>query len=212
MAKRADHLIPADESAREEAEWLHRVAAGDEAAFARLYDRYARPLFSVAVHVLRDVAAAEDVLQEAFLQIWERAAQYDAACGKPLTWAVVLTRNKCIDRLRAQQRRQRLNDAARELDATAGMVMVPDRVSEQMALNEQVEIMRRALVALPPEQRHAIELAFLGGRTQAEIAAELAVPLGTVKARIRRGMLHLRARLEESALAEDRLPQNLPCL
>lgn len=207
MAKQADHLIPADEPAREEAELLRQVAAGDEAAFARLYDRYERPLFSVAFHVLRDATAAEDVLQDVFVQLWERAAQYDPACGKPLTWAVVLTRNKCIDRLRGQQRRQRLNQAARELDAAPATGQA-DQASERMVLNEQVELMRQALAELPAEQRHAIELAFLRGRTQTEIAAELAVPLGTVKARIRRGMLQLRARLEQSRLLEDRFAQN----
>lgn len=206
MAKQTDHLFPADEPAREEAKLLRQVAAGDEAAFARLYDRYTRPLFSVALSVLGDLNTAEDVLQDVFVQLWERAAQYDPACGKPLTWAVVLTRHKCIDRLRAQERRRRLNEAMQELD-TEPATGEPDRAPERMALNEQVEMMRQALAELSAEQRHAIELAFLRGRTQTEIAAELAVPLGTVKARIRRGMLHLRARLEQNRQMEDRFAQ-----
>jgi RNA polymerase sigma-70 factor, ECF subfamily len=207
MAKQLDHLISADEPGREEAELLRQVAGGDEASFARLYDRYARPLFSVAMNILREVSAAEDALQDVFVQIWERAADYDPCCGKPLTWAVVLTRNKCIDRIRAQQRRHRLTEMMEESGShqpAAG----PGPAPEQLVVHEQVAAMRRALTDLPPEQRQAIELAFLRGLTQTEIATQLELPLGTVKARIRRGMLQLRARMERGTLAEARIGQN----
>lgn len=207
MAKHVEDLRAADEAVREEVELLRRVAAGDEAAFARLYDRFARPLFAVAMRILREVTAAEDMLQDVFVQIWERAAQYDVSSGKPFTWLVVLTRNKCIDRLRARQRREKLGETMLELEA-AQPAAAPGGPPELMDLNEQVATMRQALAELRAEQRHALELAFLHGLTQTEIAAHLAVPLGTVKARIRRGMLQLRARLERGPEPDHGLARN----
>ncbi|MBI3414079.1 MAG: sigma-70 family RNA polymerase sigma factor [Verrucomicrobia bacterium] len=181
-------------SSTHDAELLGRVAARDPEALSELYDRFSGILFSIAGNILRDTSQAEDVLQEVFVQIWERASVYDAALGKPLSWAVTLTRNKAIDRLRATQRRNRLLDEATaewETDA-------PDLHSHQPAVmtNETARFIRAALQELPAEQRQAIELAFFSGLTQSEIASELRQPLGTVKARIRRGMLQLRERLE----------------
>ncbi len=207
MAKETECPTPAEGQVAEEAELLRQVAGGDEPSFARLYDRFARPLFSVAQGILRDVSAAEEVLQEVFVQIWERAIRYDPQCGKPLTWAIVLTRNKCIDRLRAQQRRNRLNEMI-EQTGDHRFMNASEPASHELQTRERVEAMRRAMKELPAEQRLAIELAFLGGLTQTEIAGRLELPLGTVKARIRRGMLQLRSRLESGRMAEDRLAQN----
>ncbi len=207
MANKLDRLTPADPQVLEEAELLRRVAEGDEPSFTRLYDGLAKPLFSVAMSILRDVSASEEVLQEVFVLIWERAVQYDPKSGKPLTWAVVLTRNKCIDRIRSQQRRNRLSEMI-EASGSHRPAEGPAPAFGQMVVREQVETMRAAMNDLPVDQRHAIELAFLGGLTQTEIATELKLPLGTVKARIRRGMLQLRTRLEESNLSDDQIAQN----
>jgi RNA polymerase sigma-70 factor (ECF subfamily) len=173
-----------------ETELLARVAQGDTEAFAALYDRLSGPLFSFALSILKNSASAEDVLQEVFIQIWEKASTYDSEIAKPLTWALTLTRNRAIDRLRSLQRRQRLAEAA-----ASEPEFMPDSVggSDEALINRETALrVRNALDALPVEQRQAIEMAFFGGLSQSEIASALSVPLGTVKARIRRGMLQLR--------------------
>ena len=177
-----------------EAGWLRQVAQGDCAAFAALYDRYSKPLYSFALGVLGDPKEAEDVLQDVFLQLWEKAASFDEAAGKPFSWAVTMTRNKSIDRLRAKQRRSRLFAEATEsevIEETAGesSAAAPFR-------GDQAAQIRVAVNTLPAEQRRAIEMAFFGGLTHHEIAEALQEPLGTIKARIRRGMLRLRDGLE----------------
>jgi RNA polymerase sigma-70 factor (ECF subfamily) len=127
--------------------------------------------------------------------IWERAFEYDAALGKPLSWAIAITRNKAIDRLRSAQRKHRLVlEAASEFMAQEG---AGGMSTERPAIaGEDASALRHALVSLPPGQRQAIELAFFAGLTQSEIAAQLGEPLGTIKARIRRGMMTLRDALE----------------
>jgi RNA polymerase sigma-70 factor (ECF subfamily) len=131
------------------------------------------------------------VLQEVFLQIWAKASTYDASRGKPLTWAVTMTRNKAIDRLRSLQRRYRLQE---ELMLENGMdEQRTDKTSaEEVGAEEKGRVIREAVRQLSKDQRQAIELAFFSGMTQAEIAEQLGEPLGTVKARIRRGMMKLR--------------------
>lgn len=207
MLREPERLASGEDPAVEAAEWLRLVAEGDESAFARLYDHFSRPLFSLAMCILRDLTAAEEVLQEVFVHIWERAHLFDPRCGKPLTWAVVLTRNKAIDRLRSQQRRQRLALALEEWGGT-NLPHDPPPALHQLATRESIDVMRLALTELPVEQRQAIELAFLGGCTQTEIAAQLGLPLGTVKARIRRGMLELRARMEKATLLDERVVED----
>jgi RNA polymerase sigma-70 factor (ECF subfamily) len=175
-------------------ELLASVAAGDARAFSRLYDRFSTLVFSLAVKILRDAAAAEDLAQEVFVQIWERAACYDPRLGRPVTWVVTLTRNRAIDQLRATQRGQRLMDAAAQEQAVAEQWGA--ETPEEVVSKETGRLVRAALKQLPPEQRHSIELAFFGGLTQTEIAGDLRLPLGTVKARIRRGMMHMRDELK----------------
>jgi RNA polymerase sigma-70 factor (ECF subfamily) len=145
--------------------------------------------------ILHDHHEAEEALQEAMTLIWERAAAYDASLGKPLSWAVTIMRNKAIDRLRSSQRKARLiAEAAPEIEAN----LSNDTASAQARAiaGDAASAVRCALTGLPREQRQAIELAFFGGLTHAEIAERLGEPLGTTKARIRRGMLTLRDSLE----------------
>lgn len=176
---------------------LSRIAEGDSAAFSSFYDRHSNLLFSIATHVLRDDREAEDVLQEAMVLLWERATTYDRSLGKPLSWAVTLTRNKAIDRLRALKRRQ--HGAAQPLDELESVLADPAASASDSAMShESAGLVRAALVTLPGEQRQAIELAFFRGLSHCEIADQLRVPLGTIKARIRRGMLFLRDALEGS--------------
>ncbi len=176
-------------------ELLSRIARGDVDAFGAFYDRHSSLLFGLAVKILCDHHEAEEVLQEALVLIFERALTYDSTLGKPLSWAVTLTRNKAIDRLRSLQRKRRLLNEV----ASKGEVQCGEAINDplQKALEgESVGTIHNALAQLPVEQRRAIELAFLGGLTHSEIAERLGDPLGTVKARIRRGMLFLRDCLE----------------
>lgn len=175
-------------------ELMGGIARGDAEALAEFYDRHAGLLFSVAVHVLRDEREAEDVLQEAMVALWERAALYDSSLGKPLSWAVTLTRNRSIDRLRGLKRRPQA--AAIELEENDGAFAEPETATEKLILSESSAVLRSALRRLPADQREAIELAFFRGLTHVEIAETTGAPLGTVKARIRRGMLELRDALE----------------
>ena len=184
-----------------EIELLESIGRGDRASFASLYERYSGVLFSTAFQVLNNQAEAEDVLQDVFVQIWDKANLYDRSRGKPLTWALTLTRNKSIDRLRSAQRRHRLKDEV-EKESTvvehrgAGGRHGTADSGEQVYILEKNKLVRNAVLQLSNEQRQAIEMAFFGGLTQNEIALKLDEPLGTVKARIRRGMVKLKDLIE----------------
>ena len=174
-----------------EIELLRRIGQGDRRSFEELYDRFSGVLFSTAIRVLNNQAAAEDVLQDVFIQIWEKAPLYNSAIGKPLTWAVTLTRNKAIDRLRSTQRRIRLQDEVQRESAI--FEQSDDRNSfDGVVSAEMSKLVREAIQKLSKDQRQVIELAFFSSMTHAEIAERLNEPLGTIKARIRRGMIKLR--------------------
>jgi len=177
-----------------QAQLLRRIAGQDRQALAEFYDQTAGTLFSTAVRILGDTHEAEEVIQDAFLQIWGRAATFDAALGAPFYWALSITRNRAIDRLRARQRRVRLADELQETTSAGSPPFAPPFPS---ALNEEdLAAVRSAVRGLPGEQRQAIEMAFFTGMTHVEIAEALQEPLGTIKARIRRGMLKLRESLQ----------------
>lgn len=175
-------------------ELLQRISQGDRAAFSEFYDLYSTLFFSVAVKILNDPKEAEDVLQDVFVQIWEKAGSFDPRLGKPSSWGMTFIRNRAIDRIRASQRRSRLvENAAIEAAPTPP---VNASANESVCGREKAELVRSAVTGLPAEQRQAIEMAFFSGLTQNEISARLREPLGTIKARIRRGMLKLREKLE----------------
>ena len=174
-----------------EIELLQQIGKGDRRSFEQLYDRFSGVLFSTAYRVLNNQEAAEDVLQDVFVQIWEKAPLYDPLRGKPLTWAVTLTRNKSIDRLRSTQRRNRLRDEVEQ--ESLSFEQFDDKSSvDAVDAMEKGAMVRAAIAKLSPDQRQAIELAFFSGLTQTEIAERLGEPLGTIKARIRRGMMKLK--------------------
>lgn len=175
----------------QEREWLKRIAQGDTDALSSLYDRFSATLFSIGCRLLGNESEAEDLLQEVFLKIWDKAQKYDAQLGSPTAWLITLTRNAAHDRLRSSQRRHRLVDAL-TTESVAGAQVLEAPPDEGLLSRETVMAVRAALVQLPVDQRQAIEFAFIGGLTQTEIAAQLGEPLGTIKARIRRGMLALR--------------------
>lgn len=170
-----------------------RVAEGDSEAFAAFYDRYEALWFSIALRILHVEAEAEDIVQEAAVLIWERAPIYSPDHGRPISWAITVVRNRAIDRLRSSRRRgELLERAAQEwIGADFGSESLPGGVCADSA-----GLVRKCLLHLPVEQRQAIELAFFGGFSQSEVAERLSEPLGTIKARIRRGMLAMRDALE----------------
>ncbi|MEY2409539.1 MAG: hypothetical protein QOF48_2209, partial [Verrucomicrobiota bacterium] len=173
----------------DDAQLLRRIARRDRAAVSQLYDRYSGVLYSTVLRILNNPAEAEDVLQDVFVQIWNKAPSYDSALGKPFNWAMTMTRNKAIDRLRSLRRHYLfIGEITVEGEDSREAALRPDDVFD----SDQVATVRSAVATLPLEQRQAIEMAFLGGMTQNEIADALRQPLGTVKARIRRGMLKLR--------------------
>lgn len=168
-------------------ELLRAVARGDERALAEIYDRYHIILFGLLVRILNSREEAEDVLQEVFLQVWRRAADFDEKRGKPFTWLVTLARSRGIDRLR--------NLAARERVAQAGTRDALESVSDAATdafRSEQRGLVNSALAQLPEEQKRTLILAYFDGLTQSEIAAKLGAPLGTVKTRMRAGLTKLR--------------------
>ena len=175
-------------------ELLRRIAAEDRGAFADFYDRHSTLMFSVACKILNDPNEAEDVLQETFVQIWEKAGRFDPKLGKAASWVATLTRNKAIDRIRASQRRSRLADEAGAESAIAAEVS--DTANEAVHGHDKAKLIQSVITGLPAEQRRAIELAYFSGLTQHEISEQLKEPLGTIKARIRRGLLKLRDQLE----------------
>jgi len=180
-----------------DAQLLVRIASGDEVAFGALYDRFSPGLYSFILKMVRDEKEAEDVLQEGFAHIWRRASTYDPARSSAFTWAVMILRNKAIDRLRVRQRIERtMVKATVEFSHFAEADEVSAGEAER---REDGALVRSALKEIPEEQKQAVELAFFGGLTHEQIAEKLGAPLGTIKARIRRGLLKLRDFLKEAA-------------
>ena len=176
-------------------EMIARIGRRDQGAFSALYDRLSGPLYSLAMKMLGDPAEAQDALQEVFLQIWSRAGTYDPEQSSVFSWTVLLTRSRVIDRLRARGRRSRVVVASTEDAPTAADASTVESAADTAEKNDEAVRVRYVLNNLPSEQREAIELAFFEHLSHHEIAARLGQPLGTVKARIRRGLLKLRQRL-----------------
>lgn len=181
----------------EDALLVRRVAAGDEEAVGLLYDRLGRSVYALCLRIVRDAGAAEELTQETFVRLWRSAASFDIERGRVSTWLLRIAHNLALNEIR---RRQSRPVVAPEVEwETAASVLADPASSDDPAtatwMRERAEVVRRALAELPAPQRQAIELAFFGGLSQAEVAAALGDPLGTVKSRIRIGMQHLRERL-----------------
>jgi RNA polymerase sigma-70 factor (ECF subfamily) len=176
-------------------EMIAQIGRRDQGAFSALYDRLSGPLYSLAFKMLGDASDAQDALQEVFVQIWSRASTYDPEKSSVFSWAVLLTRSRAIDRLRARDRRLRVvvgSTADENKVAEATDASTVESAADTANKKDEAAHVRSLLNSLPEDQRQAIELAFFGHRTHHEIAAQLGQPLGTVKARIRRGLLKLR--------------------
>ena len=176
---------------------LQRLAAHDTGALAELYDRHSRLIFGLILRIVRDRAEAEEILQEAFVRVWRRAEMYDAGMGGPLPWIVRVARNCAIDRLRARRVRAAVDAPAIDFAAVESAAATGIQTPEAAVLMaERRRTLTDALAGLPAEQRQLIEAAFFDGYTHSELAQRFGLPLGTVKTRIRAGMIAMRQRLE----------------
>lgn len=170
-----------------DAELLRQIAGGDEVALAALYDRYKSILFSLIFRILHSQSEAEDILQDVFIQVWQKATAFDEERGRAFTWLVTLARSRSIDRLRQLGSRERTATEASRAAPEEWTDAVEDAIK-----SEQSAVVRKALAELPEEQRRTLLLAYFEGLTQTEIAEKLNAPLGTVKTRMRSGMIKLR--------------------
>ncbi len=166
---------------------LTRIQSGDEAAMATLFDRYSKVVYSVALRVLRDPAAAEDVLQDIFMQIWRKPDSFVSSRGSLAGWLAVIARNRSIDSLR----RRKPQDSVDEVVLASSY-----NLAEEAERNVMMARARGVIVGLPSEQRKVLEMAFFDGLTHSEIAELTGNPLGTVKTRIRTGLLVLRKAMQ----------------
>lgn len=167
---------------------LAMVERGDERAMASLYDRHSKIVYSVALRVCRDVGAAEDVVQEIFIQIWRNPRQFAAVRGSFSVWLSVISRHRSIDRLRSRRQIECVDDL---------MLVSSYDLASDAELNLMMEKARILIPLLPPDQRSYLEMAFFDGKTHKEIAEETNCPLGTVKTRIRTALSSLRKGLHE---------------
>lgn len=176
------------DSAAELSQLLKQASRGDEQAFARLYDATSARVFGLAVRVVRDPAQAEEVAQEAFLEIWKTASRFDPAKGSAQAWMLTIVHRKSVDRVRSAE-------AATRRDATyhdQNQSVDHDATADAAHASMEARRVRNALQSLTAVQREALELAYFGGYTHTEVASMLDLPVGTAKTRIRDGLIRLR--------------------
>lgn len=170
---------------------LTAVASGDRAAFAELYDRTAPRVLGLIKRLLIDHSQSEEVAQEVFLEIWQTATRYQPTKGAAITWMLTMAHRRAVDRVRASQ-------SSRDRDVRIGIRDYEpgfDQVSEAVEISVEHQRVAKALARLTELQRQAVQLAYYGGLSHSEIAARLSIPIGTVKTRLRDGMIRLRDEL-----------------
>ena len=184
----------ADPEAASDSALVAAIAAGDATALGQLYDRFSGMLLGLAHRVLGDASDAEEILQEAFLQVWNQAGRYDPGRSSVSTWLVLITRSRAIDRLRSRQVKDRTLLAVQQ--EKRGAHTSPEGAGDVLR-QERGRRLRREMALLPPEQREILEMAFFGGMTQSEIAERTGIPLGTVKTRSLLAMRKLRQAMRD---------------
>lgn len=187
-----------DWSARDDAALLAAIGRRDERALAALYDRYGGFAYALAYRILGERGAAEDAVQDAFLNVWRRAASFEAGRGSARTWLLSIVHHRAVDRLRGTAGRARHDGSFDDL----ATVMADDDPWRDVETTLQREALQRGLAALPEDQRRTIELAYFAGYTQTEIAGAMGVPVGTVKGRMRLGLHKLRGLLAGAGVAQ----------
>jgi RNA polymerase sigma-70 factor (ECF subfamily) len=186
-----DDVQPAERIAAQLQHLLERVAAGDQQAFSALYDAVAPRIFGLVKRLLVDHAQSEEVTQEVFLEIWQTAPRFDANRGAAMSWILTMAHRRAVDRVRAAQ-------ASRDRDTKVGIrdyAREYDTVSETIEIRIENERVQRAMERLTELQRQAVTLAYYGGYSHSEVAQLLSIPIGTVKTRLRDGMIRLRDEL-----------------
>jgi len=177
---------------QEDRDLLRRMASNDAEALGKFYDRYNRLAFGLVLRIVGNREDAEDVLVDVFWQVWQQASRYDVTRGKPVAWLLTIARSRAIDCLRSSSRHQTTSEDVEVVKTTTANPSEPDA----FVLADTRNGVQEALRTLPEQQRTVLEMAYFQGMSHTEIAAALGQPLGTVKDRIRTGMLHLKKRLK----------------
>jgi RNA polymerase sigma-70 factor (ECF subfamily) len=178
----------------QDAELMRKVAQGDRNAFGQLFDRYSQLALNLAWRILNERQEAEDVVQEAFLQLWRDAASYREERGSVSTWIVTVSRSRAIDKLRSRKARRIFDPGVEDEEVGTVPEQIVDPGADQDALDKRL-LVRKAFGSLGVEQRVVIEMAYYEGMSQSEIAKALREPLGTIKTRIRSGLIKLKQAL-----------------
>lgn len=184
----------AEAEAARDAALVEQVRRGRQEALSELYDRHATTVYSIALNVLKDPGRAEDVTHDVFLRLWTQPDRYDPSVGRFAPWFYRVARNRSIDVIR-QRRRELRPEEPQVFELT-----LPDsapKPDEAVVANDEADRVRAALQTLPDNQRELLELAYFSGMTQSQMAEYLNIPLGTIKTRVRTGLRHLRAILED---------------
>jgi RNA polymerase sigma-70 factor (ECF subfamily) len=189
-----EKAIHSGAGADDDEQLIEKVAQGDRSAFIAIYDRFSTPLYSLAIKMLANETEAEDLLQEVFLSVWNKASTFRADRGSAFSWVVAQLRNRAIDRIRSRHRRGELLEAhAPDLEPSGSATASS---AENCEVSERAREVRSAMGQLSEEQRQVLRLAYFEGLTQVEIAQKLEEPLGTIKARAQRGMARMRTILK----------------
>jgi RNA polymerase sigma-70 factor (ECF subfamily) len=192
MAPSPQKSQPTRNGEQELADLIYASARSDQAAFSRLYDLTHRTIFGLALRVLGNHSLAEEVTIDVYLQAWNQARNYSPERGKPLTWLLVMARSRAIDRLRKARHFKHESEPLEKVSTFAALAEDPEEAS---LFAERRCAVRAALAALSHEQREVIEIAYFSGLSQTEISERLGIPLGTVKTRMRSGMIKLKQNL-----------------
>lgn len=192
MTSPREYVVSSGTRSVEQVALIERIAGGDQQALSSLYDATNRLMYGLVLRILKDTGAAEEVMLDVYTQVWRQAAKYNDRRGTPMAWLTTIARSRAIDRLRAGHAEYLRHQP---LDLTT-QTATTENLEEALAMRETQQTIRAALAEISHEQREVIELAYYSGLSHSEIAAKLAQPLGTVKTRIRLGMMRLRELLK----------------
>jgi RNA polymerase sigma-70 factor (ECF subfamily) len=180
--------LPGGQQAPTDEDLMREVARGDQAAFATLFDRFSGPVFGVVRRVVRDPSQSEEVAQEVLVEVWRTATRFDPTRGSAQTWILTMAHRRAIDRVRSEQASRDRTDRIGQRDQSRAF----DEVAEEVEVRAEHQQVRESLSALTDLQREAVELAYYGGYTYREVSELLDTPLGTIKTRMRDGLIRLR--------------------